>query len=310
MPDKTNGNKELSDELSYHSIATILDSLDALVYVADMDTYELLYINKYGRDIFGDIQGKICWKSLQEEQDEPCSFCTNDQLLDDNGKPTGVYVWEFQNTIDKRWYQCRDQAITWVDGRLVRMEIATDITERKLAEEELKIAKHLADELALKDELTGLNNRRAFFDQGDHVFKQAIRFEHPISIIMMDIDYFKNINDSYGHSAGDKVLETIAAVIKDIIREVDIVGRMGGEEFAFVLTETDADEAINLAERLKLEIKKTAIEYKGQTIQVTASLGICSCPVKNETLETLLTKADDALYIAKRNGRDQVKAYN
>ena len=307
MLDKTNDSDKLAHDLSYHSIATILDSLDALVYVADMDTYELLYINKYGRDIFGDIQGKICWKSLQEGQDGPCSFCTNDRLLDNNGKPTGAYVWEFQNTIDKRWYQCRDQAITWVDGRLVRMEIATDITERKLAEEELKAAKQLADELALKDALTGLNNRRAFFDQGSHIFKQAVRFKHPISVIMMDIDYFKNINDNYGHSAGDKVLEAIATVIKDMIREVDIAGRMGGEEFAFILTETDADEAINLAERLKLEVENTTVEYKEQTIQITASLGICSCPVKNETLETLLTKADEALYIAKRNGRNQVK---
>ena len=309
MSDKTNNNKP-TYKLSYQSITTILDSLDASVYVADMDTYELLYINKYGRDIFGDIQGKICWKSLQEGQNGPCSFCTNDRLLDKNGKPTGTYVWEFQNTIDKRWYQCRDQTITWVDGRLVRMEIATDITERKLAEEELKIAKKLAEELALKDELTGLNNRRAFFDQGNHVFKQAVRFEHPISVIMMDIDYFKNINDSYGHSAGDKVLQSITKLLKDMIREVDIAGRMGGEEFAFILAETDIDEAIKLAERLKLKVENTTVEYKEQTIQITASLGICSCSVKNETLETLLTKADDALYIAKRNGRNQIKIYS
>ena len=205
MPNKTNDDKKIYD-LSYRSIATILDSLDALVYVADMDTYELLYVNKYGRDIWGEIQGETCWKSLQEGQDGPCSFCDNDRLLDKSGNPTGVYVWEFQNTVDKHWYQCRDQAITWVDGRLVRMEIATDITERKQAEEELKTAKNLAEELAKKDVLTGLNNRRAFFDQGKHIFKQAIRFEHPISVIMMDIDHFKKINDTYGHSAGDKAV--------------------------------------------------------------------------------------------------------
>lgn len=310
MPDKANDNKKVSDEHSYNTIATVLDSLDALVYVADMDTYELLYINKYGRDSWGEIQGEICWKSLQEDQDGPCSFCTNDRLLDKDGNSTGVYVWEFQNTIDKRWYQCRDQAITWVDGRLVRMEIATDIAERKLAEDELKAAKKLAEELALIDELTGLNNRRAFFVQGNHIFKQAVRFEHPISVIMMDIDYFKNINDSYGHSAGDKVLQSIAKLLKNIIREVDVAGRMGGEEFSFVLTETGTDEAIKLAERLRLEIENTIIEYKEQTIQVTASLGICSSPVKNETLETLLTKADDALYIAKRSGRNQVKMHS
>lgn len=308
MSDKTNNKPTY--ELSYQSITTILDSLDALVYVADIDTYELLYINKYGRDICGDIQGKICWKSLQIGQDGPCSFCTNDRLLDKNGNPTGVHIWEFQNTIDKHWYQCRDNAITWVDGRLVRMEIATNISERKLAEEELKTSKELAEEMALKDELTGLCNRRAFFNQGNLTFKQAARFKHPISVIMMDIDHFKNINDNYGHSAGDKILRAIAKRLQNMMREVDIVGRMGGEEFAFILPETDVDEAINLANRLKLEIENIAVTHKEQTIKTTASFGICSRPIKNETLETLLTKADDALYLAKRNGRNQVKIHS
>ena len=235
MPDNPNEDTTLVSELSYQCIATILDSLDAMVYVADMDTYELLFCNKYGRDIWGEIQGKTCWQALQEGQDAPCSFCTNDRLLDEDGNPTEVYVWEFQNTIDKRWYQCRDQAITWADGRIVRMEIATDITERKLAEEELEAAKNLAEELSRKDELTGLNNRRAFFDQGNLIFKQAIRFNHPISVIMMDIDHFKNINDNYGHSVGDMTLKIIAELLKNIVREIDVVARIGGEEFAFVL---------------------------------------------------------------------------
>ena len=121
---------------NYRSITTILDSLDALVYVSDMDTYELLFVNEYGRSIWGDIQGKTCWKSLQADQDGPCSFCTNHRLLDESGVPTGVYVWEFQNTVNKCWYQCRDQAIRWIDGRCVRLEIASDITERKRAEED------------------------------------------------------------------------------------------------------------------------------------------------------------------------------
>jgi len=306
MPDKPNIT-QVSD-LSYQCIATILDSLDALVYVADMNTYELLFCNKYGRDIWGEIQGKTCWQMLQEGQDGPCSFCTNERLLDENGNPNGVYIWEFQNTIDKRWYQCHDQAITWVDGRLVRMEIATDITELKLVEKELEAAKNLAEELARKDELTGLNNRRAFFDQGNHIFKQAIRFKHPISVIMMDIDHFKNINDNHGHSVGDKVLIVIAELLQSMVREIDVVARIGGEEFAFVLPETDLDEATNLAERLRLEIEKTIVEHNETTLNITASFGIVSSPAKNETLESMLTKSDDALYIAKKKGRNQIKA--
>jgi len=115
---------------------TLVDSLDGLVYVADFETYELLYVNKYGRDIWGEIAGQICWQTLQTGQTGPCAFCTNDRLRDAAGKPTGAYVWEFQNTVDKEWYECRDQAIEWTDGRYVRMEIATNITPRKRAEQE------------------------------------------------------------------------------------------------------------------------------------------------------------------------------
>ncbi len=115
---------------------TLVDSLDGLVYVADFETYELLFVNKYGRDIWGDIAGKICWQTLQTGQTGPCSFCTNERLRDAAGQPTGVYVWEFQNTVNNEWYECRDQAIEWADGRYVRMEIATNITPRKRSEQE------------------------------------------------------------------------------------------------------------------------------------------------------------------------------
>jgi PAS domain S-box-containing protein len=117
---------------------TVMDSLDALVYVADMNTYEILFINRYGRDTFGDVEGKICWQALQSGQNGPCDFCTNDKLLNDRGEPKGIYAWEFRSTVNDQWYDCRDEAIRWTDGRLVRMEIATDITDRKRAEQALQ----------------------------------------------------------------------------------------------------------------------------------------------------------------------------
>lgn len=122
----------------FEQLQTILDSLDCLVYVADLNSYELLFVNKYGRDIFGDIKGKICWKSLQSGQNGPCAFCTNEKLLDVEGNPVGPIVWEFQNTLNNEWYECRDQVIEWLDGQLVRMEIATNITQRKKAENNRK----------------------------------------------------------------------------------------------------------------------------------------------------------------------------
>ncbi|MBC8318716.1 MAG: PAS domain S-box protein [Desulfobulbaceae bacterium] len=124
-------------------LASILDSMDALVYVADMETYEILFINDCGRRIWGDIQGKVCWQTIQDGQTGPCPFCTNSRLLDADGQPTGVYAWEVQNTKTETWYDCRDQAILWSDGRLVRMEIATDISEKKEASKHLQESREL-----------------------------------------------------------------------------------------------------------------------------------------------------------------------
>jgi len=111
----------------------VLDGLDSLVYVADMDTYEILFGNSICCEMFGDVVGKTCYQVLQSGQEAPCSFCTNHLLLDEQGKPAGVHVWEFQNTLNGEWYGIRDQAIRWVDGRIVRMEISTNITEQKKA---------------------------------------------------------------------------------------------------------------------------------------------------------------------------------
>ncbi|MDY6994893.1 MAG: PAS domain-containing protein, partial [Pseudomonadota bacterium] len=123
---------------SQQRFATVLDSIQSLIYVADMQTYEILFINQYGRQLFGDIEGQLCWQALQTEQTGPCPFCTNARLLKADGQPSGIHSWEFENTRVQHWYDIHDQAIPWTDGRLVRLEIATDITERKHAEQALR----------------------------------------------------------------------------------------------------------------------------------------------------------------------------
>jgi signal transduction histidine kinase len=141
--------KQAEEELraSNERFRKVMDSLDSLVYVVDMKSHEVLFVNKYGQDIWGDIVGETCWKSLQADQIGPCEFCTNKKLLDANENPAGIYTWEFQNTLNKEWYECRDQAIRWTDGRLVRMEIATNITHRRRAEEELESYREKLEEL-------------------------------------------------------------------------------------------------------------------------------------------------------------------
>ena len=128
--------KERAEE-AHDRLLSVLDSIDAIIYVADMQTYELLFVNRYTRQIFGDITGRICWQTLQVGQSGPCPFCTNDRLVNAAGEPQ-MYRWEFQNTVNGCWYDIRDRAIRWIDGRLVRMEIAMDITSRKNSEEQIK----------------------------------------------------------------------------------------------------------------------------------------------------------------------------
>ena len=307
MPDRLDADANRLAASTSQNMAAILDSLDAVVYVADMQTFELLYVNDYTKSIWGDCVGKTCWQALQSGQNGPCSFCTNELLLNESGASTGAHVWEFQNTVDNRWYQCRDQAVPWTDGHLVRLEIATDITTRKCVEEELLIAMQRAEELAQKDELTTLYNRRAFFERGHHAFKQCKRFGHPTSMIMMDIDYFKRVNDDYGHSAGDDVLHSVACLVKSLVREIDIVARMGGEEFAFLLPETNIEDAAILAERLRSEVESLIVTNEGQEIGLTASFGVAMCNDDISSVEALLRNADDALYVAKREGRNRMR---
>ena len=296
-----------TDAISHQAITTILDSLDALVYVADIQTYELIFINKYGRKHWGEAVGRKCWQVLQTKQQGPCSFCTNPLLLNEQGESTGVQVVELQNTVDQQWYQCRDQAIPWVDGRMVRIEIATNITERKLMEQELLEARLHAELLADTDVLTSLNNRRAFFNLGKQLLHQAERSTMPIAVVMFDLDFFKQINDEYGHAAGDETLVAIARVAEQQIRSSDVLARIGGEEFAILMPQATLEQALILAERLRTAIATNKITLEGDVISCTASFGVSALETDIKTLDTLIAEADQALYVAKNAGRNQIR---
>ncbi|ABI39295.1 diguanylate cyclase [Shewanella sp. MR-4] len=293
------------------AIETILNSLDVLVYVSDLNTYDLLYLNSYGASVWGDAKGKKCYQVLQSAQNSPCQFCTNPKLVDSDGNPTGVHVWEFQNTQNGRWYQCRDQAIHWTDGRLVRIEIATDITERKQMEQALIEAKSTAERLAHTDELTQLYNRRAFFNLGRQIAQQA---QQPLSFIMFDIDHFKRINDHWGHAIGDAALIHIARLTQTKLSSSDILARLGGEEFGLILPNTHHEQAWQVAEAIRHGFDTQPLHLDGHSIRCTASFGISSIilPKINHLdeaqtlLESLFNNADQAMMQAKRAGRNQV----
>jgi len=127
-------NSRLDPAIEYQQLLSIFDSIDEPIYVSDPNTYEVLYANQALKKIFGDVVGQKCYLSFQN-MESPCSFCTNDRIFGENtGK---AYIWEFQNKINKRWYRCIDKAIRWPDGRMVRYEMAVDITEYKKTEKKL-----------------------------------------------------------------------------------------------------------------------------------------------------------------------------
>lgn len=161
-------------------------------------------------------------------------------------------------------------------------------------------------DLALTDQLTALNNKRAF-DQ--HILRElelARRHDHPLSLILIDLDFFKKVNDQYGHQAGDQVLMEVAARIRKTCRHSDLCFRLGGEEFAVILSQTDSDGAWTIAERIREAIASQPIQAGQHSINMTASLGLASYS-PDEGRDELVRRADIALYAAKRDGRNRSK---
>ncbi len=159
---------------------------------------------------------------------------------------------------------------------------------------------------AYSDYLTGLANRRYFIEQAELELSRHNRYSTQLSLIMLDIDFFKKINDTYGHNVGDLVLQKIAEVGRSVLRDVDVIGRIGGEEFAILLPQTNLEDSIKVAERLRIEISNEKIVLdKGLLENFTASFGVVTAG-NNSTIDELLIKADKALYKAKESGRNRV----
>jgi diguanylate cyclase (GGDEF)-like protein len=170
----------------------------------------------------------------------------------------------------------------------------------------LESAKDEAERLARTDVLTGMYNRRAFYELGESALNQARRYNRPLTVLMLDIDRFKSINDNYGHAIGDAAIKAFANVIRETHRMTDISGRVGGEEFAILMPETSLQEAAELAERLRQKIAETLIKVEDKNLRITSSLGVAECNDKSNSLDALMASADLALYKAKETGRNKV----
>jgi diguanylate cyclase (GGDEF)-like protein len=164
--------------------------------------------------------------------------------------------------------------------------------------------------LATYDSLTSVMSRSAFLEQSESVYHVIKRNHSSLGLIYMDIDDFKKINDTYGHAAGDAVLKSFGLILKKYSRESDLVGRLGGEEFAIALPDTDLPGAVHLAEKIREAAKEVSIDYSGKTISYTISAGVSAADARNQVdLDALISQADSALYRAKNSGKDRVVEY-
>jgi diguanylate cyclase (GGDEF)-like protein len=173
-------------------------------------------------------------------------------------------------------------------------------------EADLRNAQNKLQKIATTDFLTGIANIRLFTEAGEREVQRARRYKRPLSLLMIDLDHFKKVNDRYGHAIGDKVLVAFAAICKKYLRKADIFGRLGGEEFAILLPETDISGGRKLAERLRSVIEKSDIKAERKTLQITVSIGVTELLPDEDQLEIALRRADDTMYEAKRKGRNQV----
>jgi len=211
--------------------------------------------------------------------------------------------------------RCKDGSEIWMrisispvaeeSGKIASyVSIQEDITELKNNEARLEF-------LATTDELTRIYNRRKFMECAREEHKRSQRYRHSMGLVMFDIDHFKAINDTYGHDGGDEVLRKMASFVKEHLRETDITGRLGGEEFGIILLETDVAGVTQIIERLRQSLAETLFDINGKEIHVTASFGISMCTEDSpeSTVDDLLKEADLAMYHAKDMGRNKVALF-
>ena len=283
---------------------SVLNNVDAFIYMKDTD-YRYLYINPQTAGLFEmkpeDVLGK------QEEDFMPKSEAEKFREMDKKVFLSGeVQSGEEQYTTPEgkeNYYWSVKVPLKDSNGEITSyIGISTDITEVSLLRNSLLEKNKLLEEMSIKDNLTKLYNRYKLNEVLMSESDRALRYDHHFSVILLDIDHFKHVNDTHGHNVGDQVLIALANILTNKIRSSDVIGRWGGEEFLIICPETDLQGASQLAENLRQSIEKNNFPVVGY---VTSSFGAALFQ-KGDNPETLVAKADIALYQAKESGRNKV----
>ena len=299
--------KQLKEGLksSNARFTSVLDGMNAVVFVSDMQSHEILYANPKAIATFGDnLIGDKCWNRFQADQVRPCEPCLNDKLIDEHGHINPPVSSEIQSTFNGIWYQCETQAIVWDEGRIARLEVATDISELKRNEQLLSEAHQSLETTAYYDALTGLPNRRMLTTHFDNMVARKEDNQYQLLICYLDLDGFKLINDSYGHEVGDHLLKLIASRLDATLRENDVVARWGGDEFALIMQVRDMQEATELLNRVLSRVTDS-YSFNNYQFDISASIGVAVYSESDRNIDTLLRQADQAMYMAKQQGKQR-----
>ncbi|EJN26400.1 PAS domain S-box/diguanylate cyclase (GGDEF) domain-containing protein [Pseudomonas sp. GM79] len=285
--------------------SSLLVSVNAVLWAFNWETRQVLYVSPAYERIFGRPAGLLLsdynhWRDSVYPDDLDYAERSLAQVL-------------VKGAVEDREYRiiAADGQVRWLSDKcfinrqaepgqpVIIVGIAEDITEKKQMEAELQ---HLAS----TDVLTQSSNRRHFFECAHREFEQARLNGAPMAFLLLDIDDFKVVNDTYGHQEGDKVLQRIAESGRAALRRGDLFGRIGGEEFAAVFPGCAPDMAMQVAERLQREIQRLSFSHDNQTFGITVSQGLSSLTYEDESIDRLFARADAAMYQAKRQGKNRI----
>ncbi|WP_223480641.1 MULTISPECIES: GGDEF domain-containing protein [unclassified Pseudomonas] len=285
--------------------SSLLVSVNAVLWAFNWETRQVLYVSPAYERIFGRPAGLLLADANQ----------WRDSIYPDDLEYAERSLAEVlvKGAVEDREYRIitADGQVRWLSDKcfinrqaepgqpLIIVGIAEDITDKKQMESELH-------RLATTDVLTQSSNRRHFFDCAHLEFEQARKKGTPLAFLLLDIDDFKLINDTYGHPEGDNVLQRIAECGQAALRRGDVFGRIGGEEFAAVFPGCAPDMAMQVAERLQREIQRLSFSHDDQTFGITVSQGLTSLTAEDKSLDSLFARADAAMYEAKRQGKNRI----
>jgi len=297
--------KEMEEMLRLNetNMGAILDNIGARIYIKDRD-FRYLYVNQEVSDSLGMLSSEIIGATVEElfEPDIAKTFIEHDNKVLEGGE-TVAAIEKVDSVLveDERYFWSIKVPLTDLEGNIYALAgISTDITEQKKMEDNLR-------KLATTDGLTGIFNRRHFLELTEKEARRAHRYRNNLGFLMLDIDYFKKVNDTFGHAVGDLAIQAFARVGVETLRDADLFGRYGGEEFVATLPETPTEGVEILAERIRKAVADIRIETDdGKIVQFTTSIGATMLGDGGEDVEKALSRADEALYEAKEGGRNKV----